>query len=494
MSANTTNQKMQVRKRNGNLEDVSFDKVLNRIIKLSDGLNVNPTEVSQKIINRIYNGVETQELDELASQIAMTSTTIHPDYEVLAKRICISNHHKQTPSTMYEVISRLYYFRDVNDKVYPLVSDELNEIMENSEYRQRIEEHINYERDYELTYFGFKTLTRSYLMKVNGQIIERPQHMWMRVALGIHGDDLDAAFDSYDLMSQKYFTHATPTLFNAGTRRPQLSSCFLITMKDDSISGIYETLKECALISKYAGGIGLSIHNIRASGSFIRGTNGTSNGIVPMLRVFNNTARYCDQGGGKRKGSFAIYLEPWHADIESWLELKKNNGNEEERCRDLFFGLWIPDLFMKRFEKKENWTLMCPDECPGLCDVHGDEFEELYTRYEREGRGRKTIPAVELWTKILTSQVETGTPYMLYKDACNRKSNQQNLGTIRSSNLCTEIVEYSSPDETAVCNLASIGLPRFVENGEFNFEFFRRVVKRATQNLDKVIDRNFYPT
>lgn len=488
------NQTMRVQKRNGVMEEVSFDKVLRRIQRLSSELTINTTLIAQKVCSQIFDGVKTRQLDDLASQNAMSMITTHPDYAVLAARISISNLHKETSDSFYEVMENLYQYRDVQGEHSPLIDPRLYEILQNQENRQKIEDAIDMERDYELDFFGFKTLCRSYLMKINGVIQERPQYMWMRVSLGIHFDDIDSAIHTYNLMSQKYFTHATPTLFNSGTPRPQLSSCFLQAMKNDSINGIYSTLKDCANISKWAGGLGIHIHNIRAKNSFIRGTNGTSNGIVPMLRVFNDTARYCDQGGGKRKGSFAIYLEPWHADIVDWLQLKKNHGNEEERCRDLFYGLWIPDLFMKRVQEKGQWTLMCPDECPGLSDCYGDEFEELYTRYENEGKGRKTMDAQKLWFQILDAQIETGTPYMLYKDAANRKSNQKNLGTIKSSNLCTEIIEYSDQNETAVCNLASMGLPRFVNNGVFDYTMFRDVVKTVVRNLNKVIDVNFYPT
>lgn len=485
---------MKVKKRNGDLEDVSFDKVLRRISKMSDSLSVNPTLVAQKVCSQIFDGVETKQLDTLACQNAMSLVTTHPDYSILAAKIAISNHQKETPNTFTEAMTILYNFRDKNNKPFPLVSEDIYRIVSNQTLSERIEQKIDNERDYEIDYFGFKTLERSYLLKCNGQIVERPQYMWMRVALCIHGEDLERTFETYDCLSQKYFIHATPTLFNAGTPRPQLSSCYLVSMHEDSIAGIYKTLSDCAKISKYAGGIGLHIHNIRAKSTFIRGTNGTSNGIVPMLRVFNDTARYVDQGGGKRKGSFAIYLEPWHADIEDWLRLKINHGNEEERARDLFYGLWIPDLFMERVRDKGNWTLMCPDECPGLADCYGEEFKALYERYEREGKGKKTIQAQKLWFQILDSQIETGTPYMLFKDAANKKSNQKNLGTIKSSNLCTEIIEYTDQNETAVCNLASLGLPKYMKDGQFDYALFRKMVKVVTRNLNKVIDINFYPT
>jgi ribonucleoside-diphosphate reductase alpha chain len=419
-------------------------------------------------------------------------TTTHPDYAKLAARISVSNLHKNTKKSFSETMKDLYeYVNPRTGKKAPLLSDEVYKVV--AENAEILDSTIIYNRDFGYDYFGFKTLERSYLLKINGKIAERPQHMLMRVAVGIHLNDLESAIETYELMSKKYFTHATPTLFNSGTPKPQMSSCFLLAMKDDSIDGIYDTLKQTAKISQSAGGIGLSIHNIRATGSYIAGTNGTSNGIVPMLRVFNDTARYVDQGGGKRKGSFAIYVEPWHADIFDFLELKKNHGKEEMRARDLFYAMWIPDLFMKRVEADGQWTLMCPNECPGLFNSHSEEFEALYTKYEAEGKGRKTIKARDLWEKILESQIETGTPYMLYKDAANRKSNQKNLGTIRSSNLCTEIMEYTAPDEVAVCNLASIALPMFVKNGEFDHKELFKVTKRVTRNLNKVIDRNFYP-
>jgi ribonucleoside-diphosphate reductase alpha chain len=436
--------------------------------------------------------VTTSELDNLAAETAAAMTVTHPDYALLAARIAISNLHKNTKKSFSETMNDMFhYVNPRTNQEAPLLSEEVNQvIMENAEF---LDSHVIYNRDFNYDYFGFKTLERSYLLKINGKIVERPQHMLMRVAVGIHLNDLQSVIETYDLMSKKFFTHATPTLFNAGTPKPQMSSCFLLTMKDDSIDGIYDTLKQTAKISQSAGGIGLSIHNVRATGSYIRGTNGTSNGIVPMLRVFNDTARYVDQGGGKRKGSFAIYIEPWHADIFEFLDLKKNTGKEEMRARDLFFAMWISDLFMQRVENDAEWTLMCPNECPGLYDTYGEKFEELYTSYELAGKGRKTIRARELWEKILESQIETGTPYMLYKDAANRKSNQKNLGTIRSSNLCTEILEYTSEDEIAVCNLASISLPMFVEDGKFNHELLYNVTKRVTRNLNKVIDRNYYP-
>lgn len=457
-----SNHELYVRKRNSELEPVSFDKILHRIKNLGPELRINYTTLAMKIIDQLYDNIHTSEIDELTAQQCASMSTQHIDYGILAGRIMISNHHKNTSESFIEVIKALYMFKDVNGKHTPLVSHTLYNIVD--KHHIGIQERFDFNRDFEIDYFGFKTLEKSYLMRLErNHVIERPQHMWMRVALGIHGDDLDAAFETYDLMSQKYFTHATPTLFNSGTPRPQMSSCYLLAMQDDSISGIYNTLGDCADISKWAGGIGLHIHNVRAKGSHIRGTNGVSNGIVPMLRVFNNTARYVDQGGGRRNGSFAMYLEPWHADIFDFLELKKNHGDEELKARDLFYALWIPDLFMKRVKENGTWTLMCPDTCVGLSDVYGDEFETLYTKYESEQRGMKTIKARDLWIKILDSQIETGTPYMLYKDAVNRKTNQSNLGVIKSSNLCCEIMQYSNKDETAVCNLASIALSKFVE-------------------------------
>jgi len=451
-------------KRNNDKEEVSFDKIINRIKNLSEGLNINPSLIAQKIIKEIYDGIKTSEMDELAAQLCASLSTEHPHYLELASRIELSNLHKNTSPSFSETIGILYNNKDIHDKQCPLVSPEIYEIVNRN--KTKLNSYINYSRDGFIDYFGLKTLERAYLMKVGGKIIERPQHLFLRVSLGIHANDIKEALKTYDYMSEKYFIHATPTLFNAGTLRPQLSSCFLLCMKQDSIEGIYSTLKDCAMISKWAGGIGLNIHNVRASRSLIRGTNGISNGLVPMLRVFNNTARYVDQGGGKRNGSIAMYLEPWHADVFAFLEMRKNTGSEEERARDLFYALWIPDLFMERVQANGKWTLMCPDECPGLADCHGEEFNKLYCKYESENRGKKTIEAVDLWYAIIESQIETGTPYILYKDACNRKSNQKNLGTIKSSNLCTEIVEYSSPTEYAVCNLASIGLSRYVIKDE----------------------------
>jgi len=485
---------MYVVKRDGRKEPVMFDKITARIRKLCYGLNdlVDPVKVAMRVIEGLYEGVSTSELDNLAAEIAATMTTTHPDYAKLAARISVSNLHKNTKKSFSETMQDLYeYVNPRTGKKAPLLSDEVYQVI--AEHADELDSTIIYNRDFGYDYFGFKTLERSYLLKLNGNIVERPQHMLMRVAVGIHLDDLDAVKETYELMSKKYFTHATPTLFNSGTPKPQMSSCFLLAMKEDSIDGIYDTLKQTAKISQSAGGIGLSVHNVRATGSYIAGTNGTSNGLVPMLRVFNDTARYVDQGGGKRKGSFAIYLEPWHADIFDFLELKKNHGKEEMRARDLFYALWIPDLFMKRVEADGEWTLMCPNECPGLFTSHGEAFEALYEEYESAGKGRKTIRARDLWEKILESQIETGTPYMLYKDAANRKSNQKNLGTIRSSNLCTEIMEYTAPDEIAVCNLASIALPMFVKNGGFDHKELFKVTKRVTKNLNKVIDRNYYP-
>jgi len=485
---------MYVVKRDGKKEPVMFDKITERIKKLCYGLNyhVDPVKVAMRVIEGLYDGVTTSELDNLAAETAAAMTITHPDYAQLAARIAISNLHSNTKKSFSETMNDMYhYINPRTNTAAPLLSDEVHAtIMEHSEF---LDSHVIYTRDFNYDYFGFKTLERSYLLKINGKIVERPQHMLMRVAVGIHLNDLESVIETYDLMSKKFFTHATPTLFNSGTPKPQMSSCFLLTMKDDSIDGIYDTLKQTAKISQSAGGIGLAIHNVRATGSYISGTNGTSNGIVPMLRVYDMTARYVDQGGGKRKGSFAIYIEPWHADIFDFLDLRKNHGKEEMRTRDLFLGMWIPDLFMKRVQEDSTWTLMCPNECPGLSDCHSEAFDELYLRYEAEGKGRKTIKAREIWEKILESQVETGLPYMLYKDAANRKSNQKNLGTIRSSNLCTEIIEFTSPDEVAVCNLASISLPMFIENGKFDHQKLYDVTKRVTLNLNKVIDRNYYP-
>lgn len=485
---------MNVIKRDGRKEPIMFDKITARVRKLCYGLNdrVDPVKVAMRVIEGLYDGVTTSELDNLAAEIAATLTTTHPDYARLAARISVSNLHKNTKKSFSEVMTDLFeYVNPRTGKKAPLLSEEVFEVIKNN--ADDLDSTIIYNRDFGYDYFGFKTLERSYLLKLNGHIVERPQHMLMRVSVGIHLNDLAGVKETYELMSKKYFTHATPTLFNSGTPKPQMSSCFLLAMKDDSIDGIYDTLKQTAKISQSAGGVGLSIHNIRATGSYISGTNGTSNGIVPMLRVFNDTARYVDQGGGKRKGSFAIYVEPWHADIFDFLDLKKNTGKEEMRARDLFYAMWIPDLFMKRVQEDAEWTLMCPNECPGLYKCHSEEFDALYLKYEAENKGRKTIKARELWEKILESQIETGTPYMLYKDAANRKSNQKNLGTIRSSNLCTEIMEYTSPDEVAVCNLASIALPMFIKNGEFDHKELFKVTKRVTKNLNRVIDRNYYP-
>ena len=486
---------MYVVKRDGRKEAVKFDKITARVIKMCYGLDpmVSPEAVAMKVIEGLYDGVSTTDLDNLAAEVAAAKTTEHPDYALLASRIAVSNLHKETKKTFSDVMTDLYEYLDPKTgQNAALLSEEVYQIVVNN--REALDSSIIYDRDFRYDYFGFKTLTRSYLMKLEGKIAERPQHMLMRVSLGIHKDDIKSAIATYNLMSEGWFTHATPTLFNSGTPKPQMSSCFLLTMKEDSIPGIYDTLKSCAQISQSAGGIGLSIHNVRATGSYIKGTNGTSNGIVPMLRVFNDTARYVDQGGGKRKGSFAIYLEPWHADVFDFLDLKKNHGKEEQRARDLFFALWIPDLFMKRVKNNETWTLMCPHECPGLSDTHSEEFEALYTKYEAEGKGRKTINAQDLWFKILESQIETGTPYMLYKDAANAKSNQQNLGVIKSSNLCTEIIEYTAPDEVAVCNLASLALPKYItEQGTFDHDKLFEVTYQATLNLNKIIDENYYP-
>ena len=490
---------MYVVKRDGKKEPVMFDKITARVRKMCYGLNniVDPVKVAMRVIEGLYDGVTTSELDNLAAEIAATMTTAHPDYAKLAARIAVSNLHKNTKKLFSETMTDLYeYVNPRTGKKAPLLSDEVYQIIQKN--AEKLDSTIIYSRDFNYDFFGFKTLERSYLLKLNGKIVERPQHMLMRVSIGIHLNDIDEAIATYELMSKKYFTHATPTLFNAGTPKPQMSSCFLLQMQEDSIDGIYDTLKQTAKISQSAGGIGLSIHNVRATGSYIRGTNGTSNGIVPMLRVYNDTARYVDQGGGKRKGSFAVYIEPWHADIFDFLDLKKNHGKEEMRARDLFYAMWMPDLFMKRVQEDGSWTLMCPNECPHLYDTYGDEFEKLYEGYEKVGKGRKTIKARELWEKILESQIETGTPYMLYKDHVNRKSNHKNLGTIRSSNLCTEIMEFTAKDEVAVCNLASIALPMFVgerANGEkfFNHKKLYDVTKKVIRNLDTVIDRNYYP-
>ena len=486
---------MYVLKRDGRREPVQFDKITARIKKLCYGLHdaVDPTKVAMRVIEGVYDGVTTTELDNLAAEVAATNAVTHPDYAQLASRIAVSNLHKATKKSFTDTMKDLHEYVDpITGENASLIAEDVWEIIQNNS--ELLDSSIIYDRDFSYDFFGFKTLERSYLLKIEGQIAERPQHMLMRVAVGIHKDDMDSAIETYNMMSEGWFTHATPTLFNAGTPKPQMSSCFLLTTKEDSISGIYDTLKQCAKISQNAGGIGLAIHDIRATGSYIKGTNGTSNGIVPMLRVFNDTARYVDQGGGKRKGSFAVYIEPWHADIFDFLDLRKNHGKEEQRARDLFYALWTPDLFMKRVEENGDWTLMCPNECPGLADSWGPEFEALYTKYEAEGKGRKTMKAQDLWFKILESQVETGTPYMLYKDAANGKSNQQNLGTIRSSNLCTEIIEYTSPDEVAVCNLASIAVPKFVkEDRTFDHDKLFEVTYRVTRNLNRVIDRNYYP-
>jgi ribonucleoside-diphosphate reductase alpha chain len=485
---------MQVIKRNGKREEVSFDKITARIKKLVYGLSdhVSAIKISMKVIEGLYDGVSTSDLDNLAAETSATMAAIHPDYALLAARIAVSNLHKNSNKSFSETMDGLYNYIDpVTDQKAGLISDStITVIRANAD---TLDSAIIYDRDFTFDYFGFKTLERSYLLRMNGKVVERPQHMLMRASIGIHGEDITSAIETYNLMSEKWFIHATPTLFNAGTPKPQLSSCFLLSMVDDSIQGIFETLSRCAKISQSAGGIGLSIHNIRATGSYIKGTGGTSNGIIPMLKVFNDTARYVDQGGGKRKGAFAVYLEPWHADIHEFLELKKNHGKEELRARDLFYALWIPDLFMERVKNNETWSLFCPNEAPGLSDTYGGEFEALYHKYEKEGRARKVVKAQEIWSAIIESQIETGTPYMLYKDAANKKSNQKNLGTIKSSNLCTEIMEYTSADEVAVCNLASIALPKFVENGEFNHEQLYDITRVVTRNLNKVIDVNYYP-
>ena len=486
---------MQVVKRSGKRENVSFDKITARVKKLCYGLNmdyIEPIEIAKKVIQGLYDGVSTSDLDNLAAETAATMSTIHPDYALLAARIAISNLHKNTDKSFTETMEALYDYVDPNtDKKAGLIGDETMEVIRAN--KDRLDSSIIYDRDYNFDFFGFKTLERSYLLKMNKKVVERPQHMLMRASIGIHGEDIDSAIQTYHLMSEKWFIHATPTLFNAGTPKPQLSSCFLLSMTEDSISGIFETLSRCAKISQSAGGIGLSIHNVRAKGSYIKGTGGTSNGIIPMLKVFNDTARYVDQGGGKRKGAFAVYVEPWHADIFDFLELKKNHGKEEMRARDLFYAMWIPDLFMERVKADGDWSLFCPNEAEGLCDTYGGEFEALYHKYEKEGKVRQTVKAQDLWFKILESQIETGTPYVLYKDAANKKSNQKNLGTIKSSNLCTEIMEYTSPDEVAVCNLASISLPKFVIDGKFDFEKLHEITRVVTRNLNKIIDVNYYP-
>ncbi|KAI9260753.1 ribonucleotide reductase [Phascolomyces articulosus] len=488
---------MFVIKRDGRKEQVLFDKITSRINKLCSNLDskfIDPPQIAQKVVTGMYQGITTVELDNLAAETAAYMTTTHPDYAILAARIAVSNLHKETENEFSKVVYKLYHHEHPKLKTHnPLVSEELYQLTQ--KHAEQIDAAIIYDRDYDFNFFGFKTLERSYLMKIDGKIVERPQHMIMRVSLGIHGEDIDAALETYHYMSSKYFTHATPTLFNAGTPRPQLSSCYLVQMQDDSIEGIYDTLTTCAIISKSAGGVGCSFQKIRASGSYIAGTNGTSNGIVPMLRVYNDTARFVTQGGGKRNGSFAMYLEPWHYDVFEFLDLRKNTGKEEVRARDLFLGLWVPDLFMKRVESNGDWSLFCPNEAPGLDQCYGEAFEKLYTQYEQEGRARKSVSAHKLWFAILDAQIETGMPYMLYKDACNQKSNQKNLGTITGSNLCTEIIEYSAPDEVAVCNLSSLALPKFVntETNEFDFNKLHAVTKIVTKNLNKVIDVNYYP-
>ncbi len=486
---------MQVVKRSGKREDVSFDKITARVKKLCYGLDPNfikPLEIAKKVIEGLYDGVTTTELDNLAAETAANMAATHPDYAQLAARISVSNLHKNTDKSFFKTMTELYNYIDPKTgEQAGLISDETYQLI--TKHADRLDSSVIYDRDYNFDFFGFKTLERSYLLRCNGKVVERPQHMLMRAAIGIHGEDLESAIETYTLMSEQWFIHATPTLFNAGTPKPQLSSCFLLSMTDDSISGIFETLSRCAKISQSAGGIGLSIHNVRATGSYIKGTGGTSNGIIPMLRVYNDTARYVDQGGGKRKGAFAVYLEPWHADIYQFLDLKKNHGKEEIRARDLFYAMWIPDLFMQRVKEDGEWSLFCPNEAPGLHDCYGGKFEELYHRYEREGRARKTVKAQKLWFAILDAQIETGTPYILYKDACNNKSNQKNLGTIKSSNLCTEIVEYTDKDEVAVCNLASISLGKFAKEGVFDFQRLYEISRIVTRNLNKVIDVNYYP-
>jgi ribonucleoside-diphosphate reductase alpha chain len=492
-----TEQEMRVMKRDGKFEDISFDKILNRVKNLGNNmepkLKLNYSQFVMDVIEQLYPDISTTKIDELTAEQCASMCTKHPDYGSLARRIIVSNNHKNTLDSFSDTMKVLYEFKDIHGKNIPIIDTSVWEIIKKN--KDFFDNMIDYTRDYEIDYFGFKTLERAYLMRVDKKVVERPQHMWLRVSIGIHFDDLDAVKETYDLMSQKYFTHATPTLYNAGTPRPQLSSCYLLSMEDDSIDGIYNTLKECAKISKWAGGIGLHIHNVRATGSHIRGTNGTSNGIVPMLQVFNKTARYVDQGGGKRNGSFAIYMEPWHSDIEDFLDLKKNHGDEEMRARDLFYALWIPSLFMEKVENDLEWCLFCPDKCPGLSDCYGEAFNTLYAKYESEGKMNKRVRARDLWYKVLDSQMETGTPYLLYKDAANEKSNQKNLGVIKSSNLCTEIIEYSNDEETAVCNLASIGLSKFVNKDKtFNYTKLHEVTKVITSNLNKIIDVNFYPT
>lgn len=485
---------MLVLKRNGKKESVKFDKITARIEKLSYSLSpmVSVIEVAKKVVDGLYDGVKTTDLDSLAAETAASMTATHPDYAILASRIAVSNLHKNTKKSFADTMRALYNYKDLHSgRPMPLISEDVMAVIE--QHAELLDSTIIYDRDFAFDFFGFKTLEKSYLLRIDGEVVERPQHMYMRVAVGIHKSDIESVISTYHLMSERWFTHATPTLFNAGTPKAQMSSCFLLTMQSDSIDGIYDTLKQTAKISQSAGGIGLAISNIRATGSYISGTNGTSNGLIPMLRVFNDTARYVDQGGGKRKGAFAIYLEPWHADVFEFLDLKKNNGKEEFRARDLFYALWINDLFMERVEANENWSLFCPNEAPGLQDAWGDDFKALYTRYEAEGRARKVVPAQKLWFAIIDAQIETGTPYMLYKDSANRKSNQQNLGTIKSSNLCTEIIEYTSPDEVAVCNLASVALPRFVQDGKFDFKKLYEVVYQMTRNLNRIIDYNYYP-
>jgi len=489
---------MYVTKRNGSREIVSFNKILIRVKKIGTeaGVKINYTSLTMKVIDQLYDGIKATQIDELMAEQCASLSSTRPEYSALASRLIVSNHHKNTKQSFWGTMHKLHSYKDLHGKHCPIVTKEFIEVVNKN--RDVWDGLLDHTRDYLIDYFGYKTLERAYLLRIDGVIVERIQHMWLRVSIGIHGHDIERVKESYNFLSQKYFTHGTPTLFNAGTPHPQLSSCYLIAMEDDSINGIYNTLKDCALISKWSGGIGLHIHNVRAKGSLIRGTNGTSNGIVPMLRVFNNTAKYVDQGGGRRNGSFAIYLEPWHADIEVFLDMRKNHGDEELKARDLFYALWMPDLFMQRVKEGKTWTLMCPDECPGLSDVYGDEFVELYEKYERDGRGRETMDARKLWFKVLDAQMETGTPYIVYKDAVNKKTNQKNVGVIKSSNLCSEITEYSDKDETAVCNLASIGLPAFINDTEsgpvFDFEKLHQVSKVVTGNLNKIIDVNYYPT
>lgn len=487
---------MQVRRSNGTLEAARFDRITEKVTRLSEGLDrkyIDPDLITKKTIEGFYDGITTRELDELTAEIAASMATVHPDYSLLAGRILVARLHQETSDRFSEAMTALYDYVDqaTGENASMIAEDVYRMVQENAE---TLDAAIDHQADYSYDYFGFKTLEKSYLLRKNGKVVERPQYLLMRVAVGIHKENLEKVLETYRLLAEKYYTHASPTLFNAGTRKAQMSSCFLVAMKDDSLDAIYETLKECALISKSGAGLGLHIHNIRSKGTYIKGTNGRSNGIIPMLRVYNETARYVDQGGGKRKGAFAVYLEPWHAEIFEFLDLRKNHGKEEMRARDIFTALWIPDLFMKRVKENGQWPLFSPNEVPGLTDSHSEKFEELFLQYEAAGKARRVVPAQELWFAILQSQIETGTPFMMYKDSANRKSNQQNLGTIKSSNLCTEIVEYSSPDETAVCNLASIALPRFLINDQFDHQKLFDVTYKIVESLNRVIDGNYYPT